>query len=590
MKKILLLSLLCITLYSAPAQLAYTIDSTSFSALTLDGGVVEIEFADINQDHHPDIISIGDHGSPFINTNQHGITVFFGNGTNTGWSLYQTGDFGYGGIAAGDLNNDQLMDVAYGMHHDYSSTDFGDQLIEAALGNGTGMNWTPWDDSLATNGETYGMFGTEVGDVDNDGWLDISSNSFGCCAGVHVYKNLGTGAWEQTFGFVGGNTSHYMQFGDLNHDGNLDFAVCNQYGAPYFGDGAGNFVLKHNNLPPVGNYSYIDVSTGDIDNDGDDDFAFIAGGVPYIYKWNDAAQQWINSSTGLSGTSMYCSRLADLDVDGNMDLVTIGGLGLQIWKGNGGVSWINLLTYPLPGLTIGRDLTIADADHNGYPDILTMADYSTGLFSHINKLKLFKENSTASALNITSLFPKGYECFPNNAVRFIQWVCAVPGNHNSTVRIELSTAGAAGPWTLIEAAAPNNGKYQWTVPSAVSSSDCFLRLIAIDSVTMITDTSLNANKFQIGICNPTLDVAENSVLQDELVVAPNPFHTSAILFSSLKNCSLMMTDITGKAVQPVVKVKQFPFTVSCNNLAPGVYLLHVQKEDGTFSRMKLMVD
>ena len=157
-----------------------------------------MRFADINQNGHLDIVTIGDHGSPNVNANEHGVTVFFGNGTGSNWSLFQNGSFGYGGCAVGDINNDGKQDIAYSMHHNYSTSDLGDQLIEAALGDGTGMNWTPWDDGLATNGESYGMFGTDLGDVDNDGWLDIGSNSFGAGQGIHIYRNNHNGTWNQS--------------------------------------------------------------------------------------------------------------------------------------------------------------------------------------------------------------------------------------------------------------------------------------------------------------------------------------------------------------------------------------------------------
>jgi len=65
-----------------------------------EGGDTELELADINNDGHLDIICVGDHGSPYVNSGQHGIMVWLGDGENT-WSVNQTGDFGYGGIEAG---------------------------------------------------------------------------------------------------------------------------------------------------------------------------------------------------------------------------------------------------------------------------------------------------------------------------------------------------------------------------------------------------------------------------------------------------------------------------------------------------------
>src|SRR4030095_725656 len=249
MKKLYIISAFLLTAlfyfsFNNNSSISYTESSTGLQTVLWDGGKTEIEFADINRDGYKDILSIGDHGNPNINTQEHGVMVYFGNGSGSNWNLFQFGNFGYGGIAIGDINNDNIPDIAYGMHHNYSSNDLGNQILEAALGDGTGMNWTAWDDSLATNGETYGMFTTDFGDVDNDGKLDIGSISFGCCAGVHIYRNLGTGVWRQSFGFTGGNTSMEFQFGDINNDGYLDFAVAHQYGTPYFGDGNGNFTLR----------------------------------------------------------------------------------------------------------------------------------------------------------------------------------------------------------------------------------------------------------------------------------------------------------------------------------------------------------
>lgn len=132
-----------------PHPLAY-FESSNGLGLGLDGGRTELEMVDVDGDGHVDLVSVGDHGSPFINTQQHGVMVWFGSGLGQ-WTLQQEGDFGYGGVAVGDVNGDGFQDVGYGVHHDYSATDLGDQLLEVALGDGSGISWQAWDDGLATD-------------------------------------------------------------------------------------------------------------------------------------------------------------------------------------------------------------------------------------------------------------------------------------------------------------------------------------------------------------------------------------------------------------------------------------------------------
>jgi hypothetical protein len=98
--------------------------STGMHYPSWESGMTELEFADINMDGFVDILSIGDHGCPNINAQEHGIMAWFG--------------------------------------------------------DGTGIKWTPWDDGLATNGEDWGLFGTDFADVDND--VDL--------AGVSGYGHL----------------------------------------------------------------------------------------------------------------------------------------------------------------------------------------------------------------------------------------------------------------------------------------------------------------------------------------------------------------------------------------------------------------
>ena len=605
-KSILFISSFLFTAAVFAQPTSYTIDSMSFNALSLEGGMTQVRFADVNQDGNLDMVTIGDHGSPNINANEHGITVFFGNGTGSNWTLFQNGNFGYGGCAVGDLNNDGKQDIAYSMHHNMGTAGSGgDKLIEAALGNGSGKSWTAWDAGLASNGESYGMFGTDLGDVNNDGLLDIGSNSFGLGPGVHIYKNLGTGNWKQTFtAGYGGTTGKFLQFGDMDGDGNIDFVVSNEVGSAYFGNGNGGFTLKQAGLPLLPDLNenpYGDVSLGDIDNDGDDDFIFTFDnsttgirGV-YVYKWNKSAQSWTNVSSGLpNSTTDYftAARLVDTDMDGYLDVVTSSyyNSDIQIWKGNGGSSWVNNFSIKIPGMGGVQDIAISDVDHSGYPDILVWGSFSDGspyFPQSVNKIRLLRDVSVVHGISANLSYPKGNECWPNYAVRFITWTSGVMGNHSTSVKIEYSTTGNSGPWTVIAAAAPNNGSYQWGVPANVNSSTCFIRVTATDNVNGTTAVDMNAVAFNIG-CNASTGVGEVAE-GNSSVVFPNPMLQSSVIYSEMRNCDISIIDITGSIVKKIANVDNFPFSIERGNLSAGIYVLELYSES-KIERIKVVVE
>lgn len=475
-------------------SLSYVLSSNGLSYPQWEEGRTEIEMEDINNDGKIDLLTIGDHGSPYVNTQEHGIMVYFGDGYGN-WQNYMNGNFGYGGIAIGDVNNDGYKDAGYAMHHNYSNNDFGDQLIEVALGDGTGMNWIPWDDSLADEGQSWGMFGTDFADINNDGLLDIGSVSFGCCDGIHVYKNNGNGTWARTFGFLGGNSDMHFVFGDINNDGNMDFAVSHQYGTVYFGNGEGNFVNADLNLPPGGSLGRKGVSLGDVDNDGGMDLAFIntSGGIE-VWCYSENQGQWISYSGNLPSTGNFeATQLFDMNLDGYVDVCAYGNRTFSLYLGNGSGNWTyeTGLTLPSPGylsaFRVGRD-----ADHNGFPDLVIIAD-SGSWFVYRNKVKFFKEASIPSQIQIKPVYPRGGERFRAGSVRFIDWISAVPQGQG-TVKLEISLSGPNGPWELIANNLPDNGRYQWIIPLNYSSNNCYIRYtlkVQNDSVTIITPNAFS---------------------------------------------------------------------------------------------------
>ncbi|MDH7506472.1 MAG: FG-GAP-like repeat-containing protein [Candidatus Thermoplasmatota archaeon] len=443
-----------------------------------EGGKTEYELADINNDGHLDLISVGDHGSPYINSNQHGIMVWFGDGNGI-WSVSQVGNFGYGGIEAGDLNLDGFLDVAWGIHHNYGPTGFGDTLIGAALGDGTGSNWIPWATGLGTAGEDWGMFATDLADFDCDGLLDIVSQSFGCCNGYHVYKNNNDGTWTHKWTNTGGNTYNNLETADFNSDGYPDFAGNRDGYFVYLGNGEFGFTLNQNGLPSS---NWLGLDCGDANNDGCDDivFGYSSLGVR-CYTFDKQNNNWVLASNGLPTSGQYYPQFGDMNGDGFLDIFAYKPPLGTLYLGDGNGNWVadGTCSMPSPG-SYSAIVVDGDFDHDGREDVVIQAEQGSWP-SYQNKLKAFSPWSEPSELTSLVQTPNGGETFRSGSIRKIRWLSAVPSAQgDSSVEIQISLNGETGPWNTIASGLPNNGCYQWLV-DAGGSEYCRIKIIVSTS-------------------------------------------------------------------------------------------------------------
>jgi hypothetical protein len=609
MKRILLFSLISFSTIHPQYLPTYVESSSGLNNPFLEGGRTELELADMNGDGNLDIISVGDHGSPYINTAEHGVMIWFGNGTGANWSVVQNGDFGYGGVAVGDVNNDGKLDVGYGIHHNYSIGDLGDQILEVALSNGLGTDWAAWDDGLATNGESWGMFCTDFADIDCDGDLDIGANSFGCCSGIHIYFNNRNGTWTQSFGFIGGNSTMDFVFGDVNNDGYPDFAVSQQNGTVYINDQTGSFTVArtgYSNGPDL----------GDVNNDGTDELSIANtnGGVE-VWKWTDGTN-WISVSTGLPASGGYdATQIYDMNTDGFADLTAFGNGVVTVWFGDGTGIWTQATQFTLSSPGDYKAFRIdGDADHNGYPDIVLVDEEGTWI-NYQNHLRFFKENSLADSLTITPVYPSPNRKINVQSVQTIKWISEVPTEESSLVKLELSINDTIGPWHLIEEELPNSGHYQWSVPENMASYEkCRFRYTVYtetDTVSAITSEGFYIIGEPVSISQET----ENAPLKFMLFQNyPNPFNPSTKIKFSLPSViasvakqsqlvTLKVYDVLGNEIATLVNEELFAgeYEVEFSakggstsggdayNLSSGIYFYQLRVGDPEMNSGKVMI-
>jgi hypothetical protein len=465
-----------------------------------EGGDSEFEFGDVDNDGHLDLVSVGDHGNPLINTDQQGILVWLGDGTGR-WTHVHRGHLGYGGIALGDVDRDGTLDVGYGIHHDYADEDLGDARLEVALGDGSGAGWTPWDDGLDApeHGMTWGMFASDFGDVDGDGQLDLGSAAFGSADGLHVYLSDGDGTWRRSFGFLAGNVAPVFEFADIDGDGHLDIVTGKQEGTAWLGDGAGGFRTADGHLPPAGGTgARRGTSTGDLDRDGRDDLAYCTWeGEPEVWLAR-GPELWESVTAGLAtGGLCQFTELADMDADGTIELVTFGRGEMIVQRPEPGFTgWtrIGSLTTPDdPGTA--RALRVGgDFDHNGRPDVALLNEQEISWFEDQNQLRVYRETTPVTELAVRLLRPGPSRLLRAGSIRSVEWATAVPAGEQARIDLEVSTTGADGPFRPLAADELDDGHYPWLVPPR-ASDDCWLRVTARTATD--TATAIGPGPFAI---------------------------------------------------------------------------------------------
>jgi len=580
-----LLALLCVTI-AAHAQLTLIQRSTGLAAIDWEEGNSELELGDANGDGNLDIISVGDHGNPNFNSTENGILCYLGDGDGA-WTVHEYGSFGYGGVGLGDLNRDGLMDLGWGVHHDYGSGGLGDEVIGAALGNGTGASWTPWDGGMPSAGEDWGMFATDLADFDGDGLLDLVSGSFGGTNGFHIYRNNGDGTWTHRVGLTGGFCGSTLETGDFNGDGYIDFAGTRTTGSVYLGDGDFGFTLHQSGISnEIGA-----IEVGDVDGDGRDDL-LIDHGTAGVKAWrlSPVTETWESLSSGLPTHNADRVQLGDLDGDGDLDAVSYAGPTGNCYIGDGAGNWTADATWTMPSPGDGHALRIdGDCDHDGREDIVVLAVMS-GFPFYRNQLRVYSPWEAPTDLSARVTFPDGGEVLRQGSIRRLRWTAAVPaGEGPALVELYLSTSGPGGPWSPIALGIPDNGYYEWQVAGDVSSR-CFLEV----RVSTGGDAAVAQSAAPFSILSGGTGIPHVATDVGPLLSHPNPTTGVTRITWSQPACSgatLCVFDVSGRLVdrQGIERGREFLDWTPPTRLPAGLYLAELSSgEEKTRGKLLLL--
>jgi hypothetical protein len=255
-----------------------------------------------------------------------GLSVTLGNGdgsfqTTVSWCCYPIGP-----IALGDLNKDGLLDLVVA---DQQSTN-----IEFFSGRGDGtFIWPPQSQSVGS-----GPIAVAIGDLNLDGAPDVVVANNGSSS-VSVLLNKGDGTFNDHNDYIVGGFPNSVAIGDINSDGFLDILVPHP---------------SHGSLSPAGISILIGLGDGTF-----------------------------SPATNITaGPSPYALTLADLNHDGNVDIVVANSLGslpsdedsVTVVLGNGDGTFKAPVQY-LVGAT-PYSIAVADFNGDGVPDI-AVANYAS---------------------------------------------------------------------------------------------------------------------------------------------------------------------------------------------------------------------
>lgn len=328
-----------------------------------------VEIADFNNDNIPDLSVTSETDSS--------VTILLGDGKE-GFTPADNSPFLAGSvpndICVADFNKDGNLDLAFPNHER--------KYLTVLLGDGKGKFAQAKGSPFRTEGIPH-VHGIATGDFNNDGWLDLVTDSWGNDQVEVIFGGNTALRWTQhKFFKVGKRPYQRLRAGDLNGDGIPDIVTTNTESnnvTVLLSDGKGSFTEPGGSPFPCGDNPF-GIAIGDVNADARPDLAIINSPSSMAEgRGKDGMTILLNDGTGkfamLNGASFKAGRnpnriaIGDIDGDGINDIVTSDFEGNRIYlfmmNRNGKVAGKAIMTGLHP-----KGIAIADLNGDGKGDIV----------------------------------------------------------------------------------------------------------------------------------------------------------------------------------------------------------------------------
>ena len=341
-------------------------------SVALPSATVWVAVGDFNDDNRLDIATANSYSSNV------GILFGNGNGTFATMIIYSTG---VGTIPKcikiGDFNNDNISDIAV--------INSGTSTFFILFGFGGGNFLFGLTQQTGVLGYQVAPYEVAIGDFNKDGRLDLAiTNNVGSYVSIFLALDSQPYGGAAPYPTGDGSTQpRSIAIGDLNNDGWLDIIVAN-YGTSnvgvVLGSGYGIFLVPTTYSTGINTAPYF-VAAADINNDHQLDIVVSNSNTNNIViLFGNGTGMLSMGQTYTTGdhSHPYTLIIGDLNNDKNLD-ITVANSGISniyLLYGNGNGTFGNSTSYDLGYNHLPYSIAMTDLNQDNWMDIV-VANYGT---------------------------------------------------------------------------------------------------------------------------------------------------------------------------------------------------------------------